>query len=218
MNLIFLGPPGAGKGTQARLIEQRMGIPQIATGDILRAARAGKTPFGEAADRYMSRGDLVPDAVMIEAVAERLQQPDAALGFILDGFPRTIPQAEALDAVLAGMGRMLDRVIAFEVAEDTVIRRMSGRRICRASGHIYHLDSNPPVTSGVCDIDASPLYQRDDDQPETIRRRMQVYSEQSKPLVAFYQARGVFVTISAEGEIEEIYQALLAAATPRVRG
>lgn len=218
MNLIFLGPPGAGKGTQARLIEQRNGIPQIATGDILRAAMAGKTPFGEAADRYMSRGDLVPDAVMIEAVAERLQRPDTAAGFILDGFPRTIPQAEALDAVLAGMGRRLDWAIAFEVVEDTVVRRMSGRRICRASGHIYHLDSNPPVTSGVCDVDASPLYQRDDDRPETIRRRMQVYREQSEPLVAFYQVRGVFVAISAEGGIEEIYQALLAAAAPRVRG
>jgi adenylate kinase len=218
MNLIFLGPPGVGKGTQARLIEQRMGIPQIATGDILRTAIAGKTPLGEAAGRYMSRGDLVPDAVMIEAVAERLQRPDTAAGFILDGFPRTIPQAEALDAVLVGMGRRLDWVIAFEAVEDTIVRRMSGRRICRASGHIYHLDSNPPVVPGVCDVDASPLHQRDDDQPETIRRRMQVYREQSEPLVAFYQARGVFAAISAEGEIEEIYQALLAAATPRVRG
>lgn len=218
MNLIFLGPPGAGKGTQARLIGQRMGIPQIATGDILRAARAGKTPFGEAADGYMSRGDLVPDAVMIEAVAERLQQPDTSAGFVLDGFPRTIPQAEALDAVLAGMSRRLDRVIAFEVAEDTVTRRLSGRRICSASGHIYHLDSNPPVTSGVCDIDGSPLYQRDDDRPETVRRRIQVYREQSEPLVAFYQARGVFAAISAEGEIEDIYQAMLAVAAPQVRG
>lgn len=218
MNLIFLGPPGAGKGTQARLIERRMGIPQISTGDILRAAFAVKTPFGEAADRYMSRGDLVPDAVMIEAVAERLQQPDTVGGFILDGFPRTIPQAEALDAVLAGMGRRIDRVIAFAAAEDTIVRRMSGRRICRASGHIYHLDSNPPTTPGVCDIDASPLTQRDDDRPETIRRRMQVYREQSEPLVAFYQARGVYAAISAEGEIEEIYQALLAAAAPQVLG
>ncbi len=218
MNLIFLGPPGAGKGTQARLIEQRMGIPQIATGDILRAAIAGKTPFGEAADRYMSLGDLVPDAVMIEAVAGRLQQPDTAAGFVLDGFPRTIPQAEALDAVLAGMDRRLDWVIAFEAAEDTIVRRMSGRRICRASGHIYHLDCNPPASPGVCDIDGSQLCQRDDDRPETIRRRIQVYREQSQPLVAFYQARGVFATINAEGEIEEIYQALLALVTPRVLG
>ncbi len=218
MNLIFLGPPGAGKGTQARLIEQRMGIPQIATGDILRAAIAGKTPFGEAADRYMSRGDLVPDAVMIAAVADRLQQPDTAVGFVLDGFPRTIPQAEALDAVLAGMDRRLDWVIAFEAAEDTIVRRMSGRRICRASGHIYHLDSNPPASPGVCDIDGSQLCQRDDDRPETIRRRMQVHREQSEPLVAFYQARGVFATINAEAEIEEIYQALLVLVAPRVLG
>lgn len=218
MNLIFLGPPGAGKGTLARLIEQRMGIPQIATGDILRAARTSKAPFGETVDRYMSRGDLVPDAVMIEAVAERLQCQDTAAGFVLDGFPRTIPQAEALDAVLAGMGRRLDRVIALEVAEDTVVRRMSGRRICRASGHIYHLESSPPAVAGVCDADASPLYQRDDDRSETIRRRMQVYREQSEPLVAFYQARGVFVAISAEGEIEETYQALVTAVTSRVHG
>lgn len=217
MNLIFLGPPGAGKGTQARLIEQRMGIPQISTGDILRAAMAGKTPFGEVADRYMSRGDLVPDAVMIEAVAERLQRPDTAAGFILDGFPRTIPQAEALDAVLAGMGRRLDRVIAFVAVEETIVRRMSGRWICRASGHIYHRDSHPPTEPGICDVDGSPLYQRDDDRPETIRRRMQVYREMSEPLVAFYQARGLFSAISAEGDVEEIYQALMAATAPQVR-
>lgn len=216
MNLIFLGPPGAGKGTQARLIEQRMGIPQIATGDILRVAIAGTSQLGETASRYMSRGDLVPDAVMIEAVADRLQQPDTAAGFVLDGFPRTIPQAEALDAVLTGMGRRLDRVIGFEVTEDTIVRRMSGRRICCAAGHIYHLDSHPSATPGVCDIDGSPLCQRDDDRPETIRRRMQVYREQSEPLVAFYQERGVFATINAEGEIEEIYKALLAVTYQRV--
>ncbi len=218
MNLAFLGPPGVGKGTQARMIERRMGIPQIATGDILRSAIARKTPFGEAADRYVSRGELVPDAVMIEAVADRLQQPDTAGGFVLDGFPRTIPQAEALDAVLAGMDRRLDRVVFFEAAEEVIVRRMSGRRICRASGHIYHLDCHPPAVPGICDIDGSPLYQRDDDLNATVRRRMQVYREQSEPLVGFYQARNVFASIKAEGGVEEVYQALLALVVPKVVG
>ncbi len=217
MNLVFFGPPGAGKGTQARLMVKRVGIPQISTGDILREAIAAGTPLGREAQRYMSQGELVPDAVMIGVVAERLQQPDAIPGFILDGFPRTIPQAEALDAVLAGMARRLDRVVYFEASEATIVRRLAGRQVCRAAGHIYNVHSGPPKTAGVCDIDGSPLYHRDDDRPETVRRRLQVYLEQTAPLLAFYQARGLFVSIDGEGDVEATYRAVMAAVSSQVR-
>ncbi|MDR7419470.1 MAG: adenylate kinase [Armatimonadota bacterium] len=217
MNLVFLGPPGAGKGTQARLLSQREGIPHVSTGDILRAAIATGTPQGLEAGHYMRAGELVPDAVMIGIVAERLQEPDAIKGFILDGFPRTIPQAEGLEAVLAKMGRRLDTVIYFDVDEETVVRRLGGRRVCRAAGHIYHVRSHPPKVEGVCDIDGSPLYMRDDDQPATVRRRLQVYGEQTAPLLAFYQARGLFVAIDASGDVETIARTLADAVAPQVR-
>jgi adenylate kinase len=216
VNLVFLGPPGAGKGTQARLLAQREGIPHVSTGDILRAAIARGTPQGREAERYMRTGELVPDAVMIGIVAERLQEPDAAKGFILDGFPRTIPQAEGLEAVLAKMNRRLDRVIYFEVGEDTLVHRLGGRRVCRAAGHIYHVRSHPPRVEGICDIDGSPLYMRDDDQPDTVRRRLEVYGEQTSPLLAFYQARGLLVAINAEGDVESVARALVAVVVPQV--
>jgi len=155
MNLIFLGPPGAGKGTLARMLQQREGIPQIATGDILRTAIAAGTPLGQEANRFVQAGDLVPDAVMIGIVAERLQQEDAATGFALDGFPRTIAQAEALEAVLAGLSRGLDRVVYFEATETTLVRRLSGRQLCRASGHIYNAATNPPAAYSI--ISTQPL-------------------------------------------------------------
>jgi adenylate kinase len=217
MNLIFLGPPGAGKGTQARLVARRVGIPQISTGDILREAIAAKTRLGLEAQRYVSSGELVPDAVMIEIVAERVQQPDTVGGFILDGFPRTIAQAEALDAVLARLDRHLDRVVYFAASDATLIRRLAGRRVCRAAGHIYNIDSSPPESPGVCDIDGSPLYAREDDRPDTVRRRLVVYQEQTEPLLAFYQNRGLFTTIDAEGDVEETYRKLSGTLSSEVR-
>ncbi len=217
MNLVFFGPPGVGKGTQARLMVKRVGIPQISTGDMLRGAIATGTPLGAEAQRYMSRGELVPDAVMIGIVAERLQQPDTAPGFILDGFPRTIPQAEALDAILTGMGRKLDWVVHFEAGEATLVRRLAGRQVCKAAGHIYNLLSSPPKTPGVCDIDGSQLYHREDDNPETVRRRLQVYGEQTEPLLAFYQTQDRVVAVNAEGDAEETHRAMMAVITSQVR-
>lgn len=217
MNLVFLGPPGAGKGTQARVLSQRQGIPHISTGDILRAAIAAGSPKGRDAERYMRAGELVPDATMIGIIADRLQEPDAVPGFILDGFPRTIAQAEALEAVLAGLGRRLHRVVYFDVSEETLVRRLGGRRVCRAAGHIYHVRSHPPAVPDVCDIDGSPLYMRDDDRPETVRRRLQVYREQTTPLLGFYQERGLFTTVGAEGDVAAIHRALLAVVEPAVR-
>jgi adenylate kinase len=211
VNLVFLGPPGAGKGTQARLLSQRTGIPQISTGDILRAAIAHRTPLGREAERYVSAGELVPDAVMIGMIAERLQQSDTVAGFILDGFPRSLAQAEGLEAVLARMGRRLDRVIYFAVSEQTLVRRLSNRRVCRVCGHIYNVESNPPKTPGVCDLDGGALDMRDDDRPETLQRRLQIYRETIEPLLAFYQTRGLFTTLQAEGTVEEIATALTAA-------
>lgn len=208
MNLIFVGPPGGGKGTQARLLQARRAIPQIATGDILREAIAQDTALGRDARRYMEAGELVPDAVMIAIVEERLRRPDAREGFVLDGFPRTLPQAEALEETSNRMQRRIDRVVDFQVREETLIRRLSGRRVCQVSGHIYHLEYQPPREAGRCDIDHSPLYQREDDRLEAIRRRMEVYRAETLPVLDFYLARSVYARLDAEGEVEEVYDRL----------
>ncbi len=218
MNLLLIGPPGAGKGTHASALAPRLGVPHIATGDILRAAMSERTRLGIEAERYVVRGEYVPDAVMIGIVAERLQQPDAAAGFVLDGFPRTIPQAEALDAVLEGLGRKLDLVVVLDAGEEALLRRLSGRRICDSSGHIYNVHHNPPLQPGVCDIDGSPLRQRDDDKPETVLRRLGVYREQTEPLLAFYRPRGLLVSIDAELGVEAVGRALVEAVTAGVAG
>ncbi|MDR7556806.1 MAG: adenylate kinase [Armatimonadota bacterium] len=217
MRLIFLGPPGAGKGTQARLLHEREGWPQISTGDMLRAAIAAGSALGREAAQYVQRGELVPDAVMIGLVAERLQQPDAAAGFVLDGFPRTLAQAEALEAVLTGLGRTLDRAVYFRASEETLIRRLSGRRVCQAAGHIYNVYSSPPRVPGRCDVDGSVLLQREDDAPATVRRRLEVYREQTEPLLAFYRARGLYAELAADDDIETTYRRLLALLGLRVR-
>lgn len=207
MNLIFLGPPGAGKGTQAQLLQQREGIPQVSTGDILRAAMAAQTPLGQQARLDVDRGELVPDDVMIRIIEDRLNQPDARRGFVLDGFPRTLGQANALDRVLVATGRRIDLVLYFDVADDVIVGRLTGRRVCRQAAHIYHVESSPPRVAGWCDIDGSELFQRDDDREETVRRRLEVYHRETEPLVAFYRRRGVFEPLR-NGDIESVYRRL----------
>jgi adenylate kinase len=215
VDLIFLGPPGAGKGTQARLLQQREGIPQISTGDILRAAMGAQTDLGKRAKAFVDRGALVPDDVMIAIVAERLGQPDARQGFVLDGFPRTLPQAEALDTVLAAASRRVDGVLYFAMADEPIVQRLAGRRVCVTAGHIYHLTYSPPKVAGRCDLDGSELIQRADDRPETVRHRLEVYHRETRPVVDFYRRRELFDEVDASGEIEDVYRAVRQAIAAR---
>lgn len=216
MNLVFLGPLGAGKGTQAQLLQEREGIPQISTGDMLRRAMAEGTELGRKAKAYVDRGELVPDDVMIGLIQERLRQPDTRRGFVLDGFPRTLPQAEALDRHLRTQGRTLDAVVYFKVSDETIIRRLSGRRVCRKAAHIFHLDSNPPRAPGRCDFDGSELFQREDDKEDTVRHRLEVYHRQTEPLVEFYRSRGILEAIDAEADIDVVYERLRGILSARV--
>lgn len=208
MNLVFLGPPGAGKGTQAQLLREREGIPQISTGDILRRGMIEDSALGRQAKAYVDRGELVPDDVMIGIIEARVNRPDAQRGFVLDGFPRTLAQADALDRVLAEHGRALDAVVYFKVSDETIIRRLTGRRVCREAAHIFHVEFSPPGVDGVCDVDGSPLFQREDDKVDTVRHRLRIYHRETEPLVEFYRTRGVFETIDAEADIEVTYLAL----------
>ncbi|MDQ7844025.1 MAG: adenylate kinase [Armatimonadota bacterium] len=209
MNLIFLGAPGAGKGTQARLLQEREQILQLSTGDMLRAAIAEGSPLGMQAKAYVERGALVPDDVMIALIETRLTRPDARRGFVLDGFPRTLPQAEALDRMLERAGRRVDAVLYFDLDDDTILRRLTGRWVCRQAGHIYHLEFKPPRQPGRCDVDGSELVQRVDDRPETVRRRLEVYHRETEPVVEFYRRRGVLATVDADGGIEDVYERVL---------
>ncbi len=204
MRLIFLGPPGAGKGTQARELAREWGIPQIATGDMLREAMAAGTPLGREAKQYYDRGALVPDDVIIGLVAERLGQPDAKRGFLLDGFPRTIPQAEALERLLKDLGVTLDRVVFFDVSDAELLRRLTGRRSCPKCQSTYHLVSAPPRQTGVCDRCGAPLVQRPDDTEATVSNRLRVYATQTAPLLDFYRSRDLLTTVRGEGSIEAI--------------
>ncbi len=211
MNLILLGPPGSGKGTQAQMMTERYHIPQISTGDILRAAVKEGTPLGREAKRYMDQGELVPDEVVVGIVKDRLNASDCNSGFILDGFPRTLPQAEALDTTLKAMERGIDHVVSIEVDKDELIRRLTGRRTCRRCGAMYHIIFDPPKRDGICDRCGGELYQRDDDKEETIRARLQVYEKQTAPLIEYYRKRGILRSIDGVGEIEEIFQRIIKA-------
>lgn len=195
MHIILLGPPGAGKGTQAVLLAKQEGIPHISTGDILRAAKSAGTPLGKMAAQYMDRGDLVPDDVVIGLVKERLQQPDCRKGFIFDGFPRTVPQADALGRALAETGLPLTAVISIEVPDAVLVDRAVGRRSCPQCGEIYHLTSKPPKVAGICDHDGATLVQRADDAPEVVENRLRRYHEQTAPLISYYRAKGLLQTI-----------------------
>jgi len=212
VRVAFLGPPGAGKGTQARELAREWGVPHVATGDMLRDAAAAGTPLGREAKGYMDKGALVPDDVIIRMIAERLRRPDAGRGFLLDGFPRTIAQAEGLEHLLKDLGQPLERVVYLDVSEPELLRRLTGRRVCRACQTAFHLVSAPPTKAGVCDRCGGQLYQREDDSEATVRHRLGVYARQTAPLLDWYRGRGLLVSVPGEGPIETIRGAIRGAA------
>jgi adenylate kinase len=191
LNLILLGPPGAGKGTQAERLVADFDVPYYATGDILRQAVKEETALGTQAKEYMDRGDLVPDEVICGVIMEKVDSPDARDGFVLDGFPRTVGQADSLSEALERRGRRLTAAMLIEAPDEEVIRRLSGRRLCKEGGHVYHVENDPPKNDGFCDQDGSPLVQREDDKPETLRHRLEVFHEQTEPLVEHYEKQGL---------------------------
>jgi adenylate kinase len=217
MRIVLVGPPGAGKGTQAEFISAQLSIPKISTGDIFRFNVSEGTSLGREARKFMDAGDLVPDEVTISMVRERLAEDDTAKGFLLDGFPRNVPQARVLDEMLLEMGVVLDVVLELVVDDDEVIRRLSGRRTCRRCGHVWHLDFDPPSTPDICDNCGGALFQRDDDKPETVRHRLDVYMEQTAPLVAFYAARALLIGIDAMGPVDDVTDRAIGALRPHQR-
>lgn len=204
MRTVLVGPPGAGKGTQASYIAKHFSIPQISTGDIFRDNVARQTALGQEAKKYMDSGDLVPDEVTIGMVRDRLDETDAAEGFLLDGFPRTVPQANALEKILADHDVALDAVLELSVPDDEVVRRLSGRRTCRGCGRNWHVEFDQPAEQGVCDACGGELFRRDDDAPDTVRRRLEVYTEQTEPLVQHYGDAGVLRRIDATGSVADV--------------
>ena len=205
MRLVFMGAPGSGKGTQARRLMEEYDSPQISTGDLLRAAVAGGTALGKKAKAAMDAGQLVADEIVVGMIRERLQQKDTGFGFILDGFPRSLAQAAALDQMLADLGKPLHKAILLEVKPENLIKRLTGRRTCKVCGHLYNVYFSPPKKAGVCDLDGGELVQRADDNEDTIKKRLAVYQEQTAPLMDYYKKQGKFVSVDGEGSMEEIY-------------
>lgn len=205
MRIVLVGPPGAGKGTQAALLAENLSIPHVSTGDLFRANISKGTELGREAKAYMEAGNLVPDEVTVAMAWDRMKQPDAAGGFLLDGFPRNVAQAVALDGLLKEAGLELDAVLDLEVPEDEVVKRIAGRRICRNdSSHVFHVTYSPPKREGVCDVCGGELYQRDDDDEDTVRRRLEVYHEETEPIIDYFKAQGLVTTISALGPVAEV--------------
>jgi adenylate kinase len=204
LNLVLLGPPGSGKGTQGERLQEDLRLPYYATGDILRVAVREQTELGRTAKGYMDSGDLVPDEVIVGVIAERIDSEEARDGFILDGFPRTMPQAEALDAKLVELGRAVTAVLLIDVSDGGVVRRLGGRRTCVENGHVFHVEFNPPQREGTCDLDGSELIVRDDDKPEVIRKRLETYHAKTEPLVDYYDQRSVLRRIEGTAAPDEV--------------
>jgi len=211
LRVVLLGPPGAGKGTQAKLLREKFEACQVSTGDILRKAVADQSPLGKEASAYIRRGDLVPDGVIVKLVAERLKEKDCARGFILDGFPRTIPQAQSLEEILQKMGLGLQSVLLVQVPHRIIVERLAGRRTCKDCGALYHLKFNPSASESVCDRCGGELLQRDDDREETISARLKVYDKQTVPLVDYYRQRGILREIDGVGSVDDIRNRLIKA-------
>jgi adenylate kinase len=211
LRVVLLGPPGAGKGTQAKLLREKFEACQVSTGDILRKAVADQSPLGKEASAYIRRGDLVPDGVIVKLVAERLKEKDCAQGFILDGFPRTIPQAQSLEEILQKMGLGLQSVLLVQVPHRIIVERLAGRRTCKDCGALYHLKFNPSASESVCDRCGGGLLQRDDDREETISARLKVYDKQTAPLVDYYRQRGILREIDGVGSVDDIRNRLIKA-------
>jgi adenylate kinase len=218
MRIVLVGPPGAGKGTQAALLAARLAIPHISTGDLFRAHKDQGTELGRQVESIMREGGLVPDEITVAMAEDRMEQPDATDGFLLDGFPRNIAQSEALDGLLREWGHKLDAVLDLEVPEDEVVKRIAGRRVCRAdSSHVFHVENKQPKRTGVCDVCEGELYQREDDREETVRKRLAVYHEETEPIIDYYRAQGLVVTISALGTVPQVTQRAMAALPERAK-
>ncbi|HMM46101.1 MAG TPA: adenylate kinase [Candidatus Macondimonas sp.] len=214
MRIVLLGAPGSGKGTQAKLLMERFGVPQISTGDLLRAAVAAKSPLGLKAKAAMDAGELVSDEIVLGMIRERLAEADAKAGFILDGFPRNGAQAAALDALLSELGQDIDRAVHIQVSFDELLKRLTGRRTCTQCGALYNVYFSPPRQEGVCDRCGGALMHRDDDNEQTISRRLRVYEEQTQPLIDYYQAQSKLATVSGSGEVTEILRRVSEALAP----
>ncbi len=206
MNIILLGPPGAGKGTQAKKIAEHYSLPHISTGDILRENISNNTSLGIKAKSYMAKGELVPDELLITIIRDRLSKPDCSNGFLLDGYPRTVPQADALQMILTESNKKLDVVLNIDVEDEELIKRLSGRRVCSSCGMSYHMIFNPPQEDEICDKCKGKLYQREDDKPEAIRNRLMVYKKQTQPLIEYYTRKGILRTVDGGKDIPEIFE------------